>query len=220
MSSLTELESPTFGDILKKLGGIDPDRVLTWPRPGTATAADAFRLECELFDGTLVRKPMGFQESTLGIFIGEILNAHVRRHNLGLVTGESGFYEIFDGAVRAPDVSFVAWASLPEGKRPQEAYPGLVPDLVVEILSRGNTKSEMRRKRADYFTAGAKLIWEIDPKRQTARVFVADDEGTAVPQDGVLDGGAVVPGFAQPLADLFAELERTAPGAPETPAAP
>src|SRR6476660_1203053 len=63
----------TAADLLKlidRLGGIDPARVRLRPMPGTATEKDILRAErepqkalCELVDGTLVEKPMGYRES-------------------------------------------------------------------------------------------------------------------------------------------------------------
>ena len=190
----------TLADLIRELGDIDPSRILLVPTPGTATVADVERYECELIDGTLVRKPMGFEESTLACYLIEMLNAFVRRGNIGLSTGPDGFYRIFDGTVRAPDLAFVSWASLPKRRRPIKPIPDLVPDFCLEVLSIGNTKREMKRKRKDYFTAGVKLVWLIDPSKRTATVYDADDAGTLLPPTGSLDGGKVLPGFTLPLA--------------------
>ena len=51
---------------LHSLGDVPPERILFDPRPGTATEADLLLLVerdkrlCELIDGTLVEKPVGF----------------------------------------------------------------------------------------------------------------------------------------------------------------
>jgi hypothetical protein len=61
----------TLGDLLESLGEISPRRVPMQPAPGTATEADVLvagaadeRL-CELVDGVLMEKPMGYEESRL-----------------------------------------------------------------------------------------------------------------------------------------------------------
>ena len=59
--------------------------------------------------------------------------------------------------VRIPDVAFVSWDRLPGGKRPNGPIPHLVPDLVVEMLSKSNTKREMDRKLREYFEAGVAI---------------------------------------------------------------
>src|SRR6267154_6789969 len=86
----------TLGDLLDRLGGISPDRVLCEPPPGQATEIDVTRAEtqegrlCELVDGTLVEKAMGFNESLLAGALISLLRAFVIPRNLGLVSGEAG----------------------------------------------------------------------------------------------------------------------------------
>src|SRR5215217_9313997 len=106
----------TLGDLLESLGDISPARVLLSPPPGRATVRDVVRAHdhdsrlCELVDGTLVEKPVGYRESALAIAIASALRLFVIPPNLGLVTGESGMMQLFAGLVRIPDVAYVSWA--------------------------------------------------------------------------------------------------------------
>ncbi|MGO9113445.1 MAG: Uma2 family endonuclease [Thermoguttaceae bacterium] len=109
--------------------------------------------------------------------------------------------------VRAADVSFIRWERLPGGKLPKKPVPNIVPDLAVEVLSKGNTKAEMQRKLHEYFTAGVRLVWLIDPTTRTATVYTTLEQTTHVDRDGVLSGGDVLPGFELPLEELFARAE-------------
>jgi Uma2 family endonuclease len=49
------------------------------------------------------------------------------------------------------------------------------PDLVIEILSPGNSKKEMRTKKSLYEENGIREYWIIDPERETVHQFVLDD---------------------------------------------
>src|SRR5215204_1675878 len=86
----------TVADLLNSLGGIAPNRVRFQPIPGTATEQDVLSAEsredllCELVDGVLVEKPMGFRESLLAAAVAEALRAFVIPRNLGLVTVADG----------------------------------------------------------------------------------------------------------------------------------
>ncbi len=51
------------------------------------------------------------------------------------------------------------------------------PDLVIEILSLGNSKKEMRTKKSLYEENGIREYWIIDPERETVHQFVLDDNG-------------------------------------------
>jgi hypothetical protein len=53
------------------------------------------------------------------------------------------------------------------------------------------------------FEAGVIVVWLIDPKKRTARVFSGVDKSTFVRADQSLDGGDVLPGFVVPLADFL-----------------
>ena len=133
---------------MERLGGVPPHRIRFRPSPGTAVEQDVLDagnngLFCELVDGVLVEKAMGYSESVLAVFMAEMLNAFVRPRNLGLVTGEQGTIRLFAGLVRIPDVAFTSWDRLPNGRVPVEPIPELAPDLAVEVLSRNNTSGEM-----------------------------------------------------------------------------
>ena len=204
---------PTVADLLAQLGDIPPARVLMRPAPGTATEQDVIAILnrhdrhkqlCELVDGSLVEKTMGYEESALAaLLIGYLVN-FLQQHDLGFVAGADGPLRLLPGLVRIPDVSFVSWARLPSRHYPKAPIPDQVPDLVVEVLSEGNTPKEMERKLGEYFQVGVRLVWFVDPDTCTVRVFAAADRSILLDTDQTLDGGDVLPGFALPLAQLFA----------------
>jgi Uma2 family endonuclease len=203
----------TLGELLARLGNIPAERVRYWPFPGTATEADLLALDrpCELVDGTLVEKPVGFFESRLAIIIGHLIELFLDEHDLGFTTGEQAPYRILPRIVRMPDVAFVSWEQLPNRQLRQRGIAQLFPDLAVEVLSRGNTRAEMLRKREEYFRAGTKLVWEIHPLRQTAAVYTAPRRFTRVAAGGILDGADVLPGFQLSLRELFVRVRVSAP---------
>jgi len=211
----------TLGDLLSllrsmQLGNVPPNRIRLVPPPGTATEQDVIEVEartdrlCELIDGVLVEKTMGYLESLLAGVILEKLRAYVRAHDLGIVLGEGGTLKILPDQVRIPDVCFIAWNRFPGGKLLPQPIPPVAPDLAVEVLSEGNTPAEMERKLQDYFTAGVRLVWYVDPRTRTAKAFTAPEQCLVLGQQQSLSGGDVLPGFELPLADVFGELERKA----------
>jgi Uma2 family endonuclease len=215
MATATSVESiETIEDLLDHLGGVAPGRVLVRPPVGTATEADLIAVNerkqgiFELVDGTLVEKAMGYPESFLALFLGGLLNAFVIPRNLGIVTGPDGMMRLYPGLVREPDLAFVAWNRIPGGRVPTEPIAGFAPDLAVEVLSPSNTKAEMARKRREYFEAGVRLVWEVDPRARVVEVYESPEHSTRLDESQTLEGGDVLPGFALPLADLFGELDR------------
>ncbi len=207
------LADGTLADLLDGLGNIPPNRIRMTPLPGTATEQDVLEVErrtgvpAELIDGVLVEKTVGYLESLLAVALAGRLRDFVRPGKLGLVLGEAGTLRILPGQVRVPDVCFIRRDRFPEGKLPDVPMPAVAPDLAVEILSPSNTEGEMQRKLRDYFAAGVRLAWLIDPRTRTARVFTATDRFTLLHEHDVLAGGDVLPGFELPLATLFAEMD-------------
>jgi Uma2 family endonuclease len=204
-----------LAELVERLGGIPLERIRFRPFPGTATEADVIaameaprKRLCELIDGVLVEKAMGYSESVLATALIAALWSFVRPHNLGLVTAPDGTMRLWAGRVRMPDVAFTSWDRMPGRRRPPQPIPDLAPDLAVEVLSRSNTAAEMRLKRQDYFTARVRLVWEVDPEARTVSVYTAPDGPTVLTEADTLDGGGVLPGFTLPLRDLFGELDR------------
>jgi len=217
MSTLTAPAPPKFQtveELLHALGDIPAYRVRMVPTPGTATEADVERytrdgkLVYELVDGTLVEKAMGFRESRLASVLGHFIENYLEAKNLGLTAGEQGMLRLQPGKVRGPDLSFIAWGKLPNRKCPKDAVPKAVPDLAVEILSVGNTKKEMDRKRAEYFRSGTKLVWEVDPKARTVTVYTDPKTAIVLDESQKLDGGTVLPGFSLSIGLWFDRADR------------
>jgi Uma2 family endonuclease len=205
----------TFADLVHDLGDIPLDRILASPPPGSATESDLLRLVdgvdpvlCELVDGTLVEKAVGVRESMLAFALGRYLLDYLNPRNLGIVLGPDGTLRISEGLVRLPEVAFVSWDRIPGRRVPDEPIPALAPDLAVEILSVSNTRAEMTRKRREYFRAGTRLVWEIDPRSRTVSVFTSENNVIERTESDTLDGGTVLPGLTIPVAGLFAVLDR------------
>ncbi|HEX4608964.1 MAG TPA: Uma2 family endonuclease [Urbifossiella sp.] len=209
----------TLADVLRRVGDIPLERVLVSPAPGTAKPEDAVNPAIvgdrlvELVGGILVEKAVGFYGDLIGTRLIHILSTHLDQNNVGATTGAQGGYRFAFDLMRMPDVAFVRWDSVDdtdEIEDPDGAFLETAPDLVVEVLSPGNTKKEMAIKLGEYAKAGVRLVWYVDPERKAVDVFPkARAKGkVTVGIDGTLDGGSVLPGFTLPVAKLF---EKRAP---------
>lgn len=202
----------TLADLQESLGGIPFNRIRVVPPPGMATEDDVIEVDdrtglaCELIDGVLVEKTMGYKESLLAVEVAFLINLFVREHDLGLVLGADGTLRILPHQVRVPDVCFISWSRFPNRKLPDEPIPDLAPDLAIEVLSAGNTEREMQRKLHDYFMAGVRMVWYIDPRDHSAKSYTTEDQCAESDENGILSGGDVLPGFELPLKTLFAKI--------------
>jgi Uma2 family endonuclease len=203
----------SLADRLNDLGGITADRVRLTPAPGLATLEDLIRANaqgkplCELIDQTLVEKAMGYEASVVAAAILEILRRFVSPRRLGLVSGADGMFQLLASSVRGPDVAFVSRQRLPGGKFPAAAYPAIAPDLAVEVLSSGNTKGEMSRKRIEYFHSGVRVVWMVDCIDRSVAVYTSPSAVRILSAGDTIDAGDVLPGFACSVADFFVDLD-------------
>lgn len=204
----------TFADLFDELGGISPSRVRFRPAPGRATEKDVVRIEAsenrlfELVDGVLVEKAMGAREALLASYIVHVLWDYLKDHDLGVALGADGMLRLRPRLVRIPDVSFISWNQIPSGDFPSKPIPDLYPDLAVEVLSDTNTTAEIDRKLSEYFEAGCRLAWIVDPKSHTADIYTSPTDNQHLRPNQSLDGRNVLPGFKLPLKELFASTRR------------
>jgi Uma2 family endonuclease len=80
----------------------------------------------------------------------------------------------------------------------------IIPDIAVEVLSPSETPGMIHRKLKQYFAAGVKEAWLIDPASREVEIW----NSPALP-DRALEMGdaltsALLPGFSLALAELFA----------------
>jgi Uma2 family endonuclease len=222
-TSLSPAHPPTclptewsVADLQAHLGGIPLDRIRLYPPPGMATEQDALDIAdhedrwCELVDGILVEKVMATFESLVACILIQWLNNFLEKNQLGIVLGEGGALRILPTRMRIPDVSFIRWERFPGRKLPRVAVFRVAPDLAVEILSEGNTEGEMQIKVAEYFRAGVRLVWLLDPEDRSARVYTSADQFEVLDENGFLDGRDVLPGFHFRLRDLIDAVPREA----------
>lgn len=131
----------------------------------------------ELIQGRIVMTPPAdFRHATLDTWLGHRLWRHVDEHELGFVLGSSGTYDMPSGDTLEPDVAFVSHARL-EGGPPPVAGRNIriVPDLVIEVLSKSTQARDRGVKKEIYAANGVREYWLVDPRRRTVTVFQARD---------------------------------------------
>jgi Uma2 family endonuclease len=156
----------------------------------------------ELIDGEIVEKMPTELHGLIVAFIVISLGIYNQKHNLGRVTVEPRHKMPGDDHnVRLPDIAFTSHErALPvveKGSVPQ------MPDLTVEVKSPDDTYTKMRNKAAYYLTNGVRMVWLIFPEKRLVEVYVPDADLQILNEQDVLEGGAVLPDFTMPVADIF-----------------
>jgi Uma2 family endonuclease len=84
------------------------------------------------------------------------------------------------------------------------------PTFAAEVRSKtdygAKAEAALAAKRADYFEAGTKVVWDVDPRAECVRVYRADDPDhpTVFHKGDLADAEPAVPGWRMAVADIFA----------------
>lgn len=159
----------------------------------------------ELIRGELrTMPPTGLEHGDREDIFGSSLSSYVRPRRLGRVfTGEPGFIlETDPDTVRAPDVAFITRERLAETGVPTGYLHG-VPDLAVEIISPNDRYTRVAEKIAEWLERGTRLVFVVDPRRQTVDVHRPGQPTRTLGMNDALDGEDVVPGWSLAVRDLF-----------------
>ncbi len=84
-----------------------------------------------------------------------------------------------------------------------EGYWRGAPDLTVEVVSPGDTFSEVEEKVFAWLDAGARMVIVVNPKKRTVTVYRSRTEITVLTEEDELDGAEVVSGWRLPLREIF-----------------
>jgi Uma2 family endonuclease len=155
----------------------------------------------ELVRGRLiVHEPAGGRHGRIAATIVIEIGIYLRLHPIGTVyAADTGFtIERKPDTVRAPDVAYIRADRVPADDG--VAFAEIAPDLAVEVVSPGDRAGAVRTKVAQWLRAGTLLVWVVDPRRRSARVYRTDGHARLVAESDMIEGEDVLPGFRAPLA--------------------
>lgn len=145
----------------------------------------------ELIDGEVTEKPMPTWEH--GEAAGEI---YVILRQFGRASVEPRAVIEAAGASPIADVAFYR-----EGKPPKRDYMRTPPNVVVEVMSPGQSLPFMRRKAELYASFGVESIWIVNLERAELRVIEDGQERLLLAGQRLTT--AAVPGLDVDAAALF-----------------
>lgn len=162
-------------------------------------------LRYELAEGELVEVVGSTAlHAFIAALIYDLIRAYARPRRLGIAFPDGTSYLLArdPDVLRIPDVSFIARARIPETGIPRTYWP-FAPDLAVEVVSSGDTATELRRQVREYLEAGTKLVWVVWPDDRAVTAYAAGGKPTELGADDELSGGEVLPGFGVRVSQLF-----------------
>jgi Uma2 family endonuclease len=147
------------------------------------------RGECrELRRGiAVVMNPSGFRHSEVCGNLFHHLGHFVRERQLGrlLPAGNGILVERHPDTVRAADLAYYSFERVPKGQSPTGPAAN-APEIVFEIASPTNTRTEIALKTGEFLRAGVKVVCVVDPQFGTVNLHYADRPSTLLKGDDSL----------------------------------
>ena len=145
------------------------------PNPQTVTYEEWLRMPDvtdfieEVVDGEiLISPPAKWEHALIVTNVRHALVAQLDRREVQVVDGSFGLViRKAPLTSRVPDLAVFRKSTIVE----QDGYIHSAPQLVVEVLSPGNTRRELERKLADYASLGIPEMWVVSPKARTVEVL-------------------------------------------------
>jgi Uma2 family endonuclease len=163
-------------------------------------------VDYELDHGRLiVMVPPGESHASVQAFLAAELVNQGQRKRHGRAYSEVGIVLSRNpDTVLGADLAFIGKSKLPVRKS-REGYVETIPDLVVEIRSKNDTRAELERKAAEYLSAGVGIVLIVDPDAKTIADHRAGAEPRVYPAHETLALDEIIPGFRLSLAECFSD---------------
>jgi len=127
-----------------------------------------------------------------------------KQSKLGQVFDSSTGFKLSNGAVRSPDVSWVAnskWNSLTKQQR--RKFAPIDPDFVLELMSPTDDLDQLQNKMREYINCGVHLGWLINPDDRQVEIYRQGKEKEVLNHPLTLSGEEVLSGLVVDLSEIL-----------------
>ena len=157
----------------------------------------------ELVNGEIVEMPPpGPKHGSVTLRSGMIFQGFGDRTGLGHAMSNDSVVVIDDHHVRGADIQYFQEARWPRAKVGDEPPP-VPPDLVVEVRSPSDRRSEVLAKVAEYLRAGVATVLILQPKPRTVSVYRDDADVDVLGESDALENLPELPGFRCVVSEFF-----------------
>jgi Uma2 family endonuclease len=190
-----------------------------WPlviriRPALTLTEDQFLALCQLNrdlqiertaegDWSIMPPVVGSSGRGEASVIGQLWG-WAQRDGTGTVFSSAAGFRLPNGAVRAPDASWVLTRRLePFSASDWERFLPLCPDFVVELRSPSDRLADLQAKMAEYVASGTRLGWLLDSERRHVYVYRPGAAVERLNHPEKVSGEPVLPGFELDLRQVW-----------------
>jgi Uma2 family endonuclease len=161
------------------------------------------RLELTAEGELITMPPAGWESSRQNSKLNIRVGVWNEQTQLGETFDSSGGFTLPNGAVRSPDVTWIAKSkidTIPAGA----TFPEIIPDFVIELRSKSDNLKTLQQKMVEYRDNGVRLGWLINPQQQSVEIYRLGQDVEILQSPLTLSGEDILPGFTLDLAPIWA----------------
>lgn len=158
----------------------------------------------ELVRGEVVREqPMsGSRHGKIAQKFARKIGNFVAERDLGTDFNNDTFIRTSPDSIRGMDYAYISFQRLPKGQEVDDGPVPAVPELILEVLSPWNRKSDMNDKIDEHHAIGVYVV-VVDPELEIASVYRPNELPQRFHNGDTFELPDVLPGFSVPLKSFF-----------------
>ena len=154
------------------------------------------RLERTAQGELIVNPPTGSETGQFNLSLAARVWIWNEQSQMGTAFDSSSGFELPNGAIRSPDVSWIQidrWNSLTSEQ--QGKFAPIAPDFVIELMSANDSLKDAQEKMQEYMDNDVRLGWLINRMGKTVEIYRLGQTVEVVSIPCRLSGEDVLPGF-------------------------
>lgn len=161
------------------------------------------RLERTSEGELIIMPPTGWGSGNRNSRLTQRLGNWTDTDSTGLAFDSSTAFILSNGAIRAPDASWVKQERLEALNADPAKFLPTAPDFAVELRSASDSLKTTQQKMQEYINCGVRLGWLIDPQNQQVEIYRPGKDVEVLPSPTSLSGEDVLPGFVLDLTQIL-----------------
>ena len=162
------------------------------------------RMELTANRELIILPPVGLEGSTQEGELYLQLGIWTKQDGTGRAFGPNAGYTLPNGAVRAPDASWMPlsrWESL--SRDDQTKFGHTFPDFAIELRSPPDSLSDVQDKMTEYLENGVRLGFLLDPRQRRVYIYRPGQDAEVLVEPETVSGDPVLPGFVLDLKAIW-----------------
>ena len=152
----------------------------------------------------VIMPPNGLEGSWQELYLASQVLVWAKHDGTGRAFGPSAGYTLPNGAVRAPDASWMPlsrWESL--SRDDQTKFGHTFPDFAIELRSPSDSVREVQDKMREYMKNGVLLGFLVDPQNRRVHIYRPSQAIEILEEPDEVSADPVLPGFALDLTAIW-----------------